>query len=158
MGVHNWEVPLYTVAVLWVFITGRSHYTLLTPHCGSLVGVHNWEVPLYTVAVSWMFITGRSHYTLCWQDGSCNGLQHYAALGRDQAGAASVNLAPSDRPMDVYSDVVELVERQRVKDAAMGDEVAQAMDGFVRRKVGWKLGPVIYLVSEVTSLWSYVIL
>jgi DNA-directed RNA polymerase len=29
------------------------------------------------------------------QDGSCNGLQHYAALGRDQDGAESVNLAPS---------------------------------------------------------------
>ena len=32
------------------------------------------------------------------QDGSCNGLQHYAALGRDTEGAASVNLAPSDVP------------------------------------------------------------
>lgn len=29
------------------------------------------------------------------QDGSCNGLQHYAALGRDQDGAESVNLSPS---------------------------------------------------------------
>ena len=47
------------------------------------------------------------------QDGSCNGLQHYAALGRDTAGAHSVNLAPSDRPMDVYSDVVELVSGMR---------------------------------------------
>ncbi|KAK2086781.1 hypothetical protein P7K49_032688 [Saguinus oedipus] len=39
------------------------------------------------------------------QDGSCNGLQHYAALGRDSVGAASVNLEPSDVPQDVYSDV-----------------------------------------------------
>ena len=43
------------------------------------------------------------------QDGSCNGLQHYAALGRDQAGAESVNLSPFTHPQDVYSDVVELV-------------------------------------------------
>lgn len=43
------------------------------------------------------------------QDGSCNGLQHYAALGRDQAGAKSVNLAPSEVPQDVYSCVVALV-------------------------------------------------
>ena len=43
------------------------------------------------------------------QDGSCNGLQHYAALGRDQAGAESVNLHPFHEPKDVYSDVVELV-------------------------------------------------
>lgn len=43
------------------------------------------------------------------QDGSCNGLQHYAALGRDDEGAMSVNLHPCDRPCDVYSDVVEMV-------------------------------------------------
>lgn len=43
------------------------------------------------------------------QDGSCNGLQHYAALGRDQVGAESVNLAPADRPQDVYSSVATLV-------------------------------------------------
>ncbi|CAO3633757.1 unnamed protein product [Cunninghamella blakesleeana] len=30
------------------------------------------------------------------QDGTCNGLQHYAALGGDLAGARAVNLAPSD--------------------------------------------------------------
>lgn len=43
------------------------------------------------------------------QDGSCNGLQHYAALGGDAAGAAAVNLAPLDRPQDVYSAVAQLV-------------------------------------------------
>lgn len=39
------------------------------------------------------------------QDGSCNGLQHYAALGRDLEGGASVNLVPSDQPQDVYKGV-----------------------------------------------------
>jgi DNA-directed RNA polymerase len=43
------------------------------------------------------------------QDGSCNGLQHYAALGRDEAGAVSVNLAPATIPQDVYSCVAALV-------------------------------------------------
>ena len=45
------------------------------------------------------------------QDGSCNGLQHYAALGRDKAGAASVNLCPFESPSDVYSNIVELVSK-----------------------------------------------
>ena len=45
----------------------------------------------------------------CFQDGSCNGLQHYAAMGRDVIGGASVNLTPSSVPQDVYSDVAELV-------------------------------------------------
>jgi DNA-directed RNA polymerase len=43
------------------------------------------------------------------QDGSCNGLQHYAALGRDSTGAESVNLTPADKPQDVYSCVAALV-------------------------------------------------
>ncbi len=32
------------------------------------------------------------------QDGSCNGLQHYAALGRDESGGRAVNLLPVDKP------------------------------------------------------------
>ena len=39
------------------------------------------------------------------QDGSCNGLQHYAALGHDSYGAKQVNLMPSERPQDVYLEV-----------------------------------------------------
>ncbi|XP_016945541.3 DNA-directed RNA polymerase, mitochondrial [Drosophila suzukii] len=69
------------------------------------------------------------------QDGSCNGLQHYAALGRDEAGACSVNLAPSAIPQDVYSAVATLVERSRKTDAQNGLHVAEALAGFVRRKV-----------------------
>lgn len=43
------------------------------------------------------------------QDGSCNGLQHYAALGRDLIGATSVNLMPCSVPQDVYSVVAQQV-------------------------------------------------
>ena len=32
------------------------------------------------------------------QDGSCNGLQHYAALGRDKLGATYVNVVPGGAP------------------------------------------------------------
>ncbi|OON23578.1 DNA-directed RNA polymerase [Opisthorchis viverrini] len=69
------------------------------------------------------------------QDGSCNGLQHYAALGRDCRGAESVNLTARDQPQDVYSDVAEVVEAQRQADAAAGIPVAKVLEGFVRRKV-----------------------
>ncbi|XP_074285149.1 DNA-directed RNA polymerase 2, chloroplastic/mitochondrial-like [Silene latifolia] len=43
------------------------------------------------------------------QDGSCNGLQHYAALGRDKLGAAAVNLVAGEKPADVYSGIAERV-------------------------------------------------
>ncbi|KAK2196917.1 bifunctional DNA-directed RNA polymerase [Babesia duncani] len=43
------------------------------------------------------------------QDGSCNGLQHYAALGRDLKGGIAVNLMPGDSPQDVYQEVLHQV-------------------------------------------------
>ncbi|XP_070230337.1 DNA-directed RNA polymerase, mitochondrial isoform X3 [Bos mutus] len=69
------------------------------------------------------------------QDGSCNGLQHYAALGRDSTGATSVNLSPSDLPQDVYSEVAAQVEVFRRQDAKQGVRVAQVLEGFISRKV-----------------------
>ncbi|NXT38235.1 RPOM protein, partial [Pelecanoides urinatrix] len=69
------------------------------------------------------------------QDGSCNGLQHYAALGRDLIGAISVNLMPCDVPQDVYSAVAQQVEEFRKKDAERGVKIAQVLQGFISRKV-----------------------
>jgi DNA-directed RNA polymerase len=45
-------------------------------------------------------------------DGSCNGLQHYAALGRDKVGGTAVNLCSYDEPQDVYIGVMEEVIRR----------------------------------------------
>ncbi|XP_068175572.1 DNA-directed RNA polymerase, mitochondrial isoform X2 [Antennarius striatus] len=69
------------------------------------------------------------------QDGSCNGLQHYAALGRDVIGATSVNLVPSEVPQDVYSGVAQQVEEFRAQDAKNGLQIAKVLDGFISRKV-----------------------
>uniref|UniRef100_F1KUB3 DNA-directed RNA polymerase n=1 Tax=Ascaris suum TaxID=6253 RepID=F1KUB3_ASCSU len=55
------------------------------------------------------------------QDGSCNGLQHYAALGRDRQGGSEVNLLPSKLPADVYSSVAKRVEDKRLEDEKSGD-------------------------------------
>ncbi|CAD7923451.1 unnamed protein product [Amoebophrya sp. A120] len=51
--------------------------------------------------------TNYLSHTPVFQDGSCNGLQHYAALGRDKRGGAAVNLLPSEVPQDVYTIVLE---------------------------------------------------
>ncbi|XP_031628513.1 DNA-directed RNA polymerase, mitochondrial [Contarinia nasturtii] len=69
------------------------------------------------------------------QDGSCNGLQHYAALGRDEYGAISVNLAPSNVPQDVYSTVANRVEELRQIDAENGVKVAIELEGLIKRKI-----------------------
>ena len=38
-------------------------------------------------------------------DGSCSGLQHYSAMLRDCVGGAAVNLVPSSKPGDIYTEV-----------------------------------------------------
>lgn len=63
------------------------------------------------------------------QDGSCNGLQHYAALGRDAEGGAAVNLAPSSRPQDVYSEVLGHVHTRIASDAKASAPPAELLAG-----------------------------
>lgn len=55
-------------------------------------------------------------------DGSCNGLQHYAALGRDLNGGKAVNLCMTDKPQDVYVGVMHEVIRR------VGDEARRTLD------------------------------
>lgn len=69
------------------------------------------------------------------QDGSCNGLQHYAALGGDLEGAKQVNLDPADRPQDVYSGVAQLVAADIERQALDGNEIAKALSGKISRKI-----------------------
>lgn len=69
------------------------------------------------------------------QDGTCNGLQHYAALGGDHAGARQVNLEPSDRPQDIYTGVAELVKEMVATEAKDGHALAKFVDGYITRKV-----------------------
>lgn len=88
------------------------------------------------------------------QDGTCNGLQHYAALGGDTVGAQQVNLAVTDRPSDVYSYVANMVEKQIEADVAKGREVAQMLQGKVSRKVvkqtvGSRSDSNVYLLSPM---------
>ncbi|KAH6894549.1 DNA-directed RNA polymerase [Thelonectria olida] len=69
------------------------------------------------------------------QDGTCNGLQHYAALGGDSWGAQQVNLMPGSRPADVYSAVANQVKESIAKEAAAKNIFALAVDGKITRKV-----------------------
>ena len=46
------------------------------------------------------------------QDGSCNGLQHYAALGKDVRGAKHVNMMAMKRPADVYTGIADTVREK----------------------------------------------
>lgn len=69
------------------------------------------------------------------QDGTCNGLQHYAALGGDSRGAAQVNLSAADRPSDVYTYVANMVEQVIEQDVEKGVAPAQILQNRVSRKM-----------------------
>lgn len=69
------------------------------------------------------------------QDGTCNGLQHYAALGGDSWGAQQVNLLPAEKPADVYSAVADLVRQDINEDAKIGNPIAKVMTDKIKRKI-----------------------
>lgn len=69
-------------------------------------------------------------------DGSCNGLQHLAAMGRDRAGCEATNVIPAkDRKRrDIYDEVKASVQAQVTIDAGAGDEMAKLWLGEITRK------------------------
>ncbi|KAK8459518.1 hypothetical protein SEVIR_2G161200v4 [Setaria viridis] len=90
------------------------------------------------------------------QDGSCNGLQHYAALGRDKLGAIAVNLVAGEKPADVYSGiatrVVEIMRRDSQKDPSTDPDAARArliLDQVDRKLVKQTVMTSVYGVTYV---------
>lgn len=43
-------------------------------------------------------------------DGTCNGLQHFSAMFRDEIGGSAVNLVPTERPADIYEHISDYVK------------------------------------------------
>ncbi|XP_057949957.1 DNA-directed RNA polymerase 3B, chloroplastic-like isoform X2 [Malania oleifera] len=90
------------------------------------------------------------------QDGSCNGLQHYAALGRDSLEAAAVNLVAGDKPADVYSEIAARVQnifkRDSNKDPAVDPNALLAkilIDQVDRKLVKQTVMTSVYGVTYV---------
>lgn len=87
------------------------------------------------------------------QDGSCNGLQHYAAMGRDLSGGAAVNLLPSDGPQDVYTQMADRVDAKIRRDRANGVWEAQllldSLGGVDRKLVKQTVMTSVYGVTFV---------
>lgn len=46
-----------------------------------------------------------------------------------------MNVLPSDRPQDVYNEVVKIILQLVEKDAKEGHEMAQLLEGKIQRKV-----------------------
>lgn len=87
------------------------------------------------------------------QDGTCNGLQHYAALGGDSVGAQQVNLDVTERPSDVYTFVANMVDAQIERDILKGDEVAKLLKGRVARKTVKQTVRILLISRFVRYFW-----
>ena len=77
-------------------------------------------------------------------DGTCNGLQHLSALGRDAEGGRWTNLVPSMEPHDIYQVVADCLKRT-AGDMARHEELARTWLDLVDRR----------LVKEATMTTPY---
>lgn len=82
--------------------------------------------------------TFLSHFP-CAVDGSCNGLQNLSAMLRDAEGGRAVNLVPSDKPHDLYSQVADLVWAKIEEEANNGNELAGLWKKVTKQKIRRKL-------------------
>ena len=83
-------------------------YVLLSLSSGSVITQTHPKMK-HRIFIECEYIMALILVYISLQDGSCNGLQHYAALGRDWLGAKQVNLVPVDRPQDPYAGVAGMV-------------------------------------------------
>ena len=72
-------------------------------------------------------------------DGSCNGLQNFSAMLRDEVGGTATNLIPCDTPADIYSEVsrvcTEKLRRIPSEEAKTWLRIADANNGVLPRGV-----------------------
>jgi DNA-directed RNA polymerase len=109
--------------------------------------------PFQTLAAAYALadaMDGKPVHVLAQMDGTCNGLQHYAALARSDEEAAAVNLVESDQPADRYAPIAALVAQIVEQDAAKGNQWAYMLTGMVDRKlVKQTIMTTVYNVTKV---------
>jgi len=68
-------------------------------------------------------------------DGTCNGLQHYSAMGKDLKGAEATNLINSEKPQDIYSEVLNVVRKSVQNDIKRNKKEAKNWQNCLDRKI-----------------------
>lgn len=78
---------------------------------------------------------GTLSYLPILMDGTCNGLQHFSAMGRDHEGGKWTNLVPGDTPRDIYNEVARRANRKVLNQAQQGYAGAEEWVGRIDRKM-----------------------
>jgi DNA-directed RNA polymerase len=71
-------------------------------------------------------------------DGSCNGLQHFSAMFRDERGGRATNLVPQPIPSDIYREVADVC-LVKIKHAATADALMKQWTTFANQYGDGKL-------------------
>lgn len=89
-------------------------------------------------------------------DGTCNGLQHYSALGRDIAGATYTNLLPSHDPQSFYDVVTAAVVDLIEEDCRESERYALDREGqpYLNPCFAWR-GRVVKKTVKVPAMTNY---
>jgi len=127
--------------VAWVH---ENEESILDSALNSLDGERRWadaDSPWCALAACFEWLGYRingtehvSHLPIA-LDGSCNGLQNFSAILRDSVGGAATNLTPHDKPADIYTEVLRLVEKRVAAAALEGQPWALKIDGKLSRKI-----------------------
>lgn len=76
-------------------------------------------------------------------DGSCNGLQNFSAMLRDERGGRATNLVPSEKPSDIYQEVANVVQGMINIDAEDGLKEALVWNSALYKTDGkWEHKPI----------------
>lgn len=127
--------------VQWV---GDHHDQILESALNPITGSRFWadaDSPYQFLAFCFEWLgytmTGDehvSHLSVSF-DGTCNGLQNFSAMLRDEIGGAAVGLVPSEKPADIYSVVKDKANAIIARDASTGSTVAARWVGKVTRQL-----------------------
>lgn len=115
----------FTDRILWTW----EHDEMLRAIAEDPYSNRQWEdadKPFQALAAAFEWAGYREH-GLDWVsripvalDGSCSGLQNFGMALRCEATGKAVNLIPSDKPADIYQDVIDIVHRELLK--ILGDK------------------------------------
>ncbi|CAA2141579.1 DNA-directed RNA polymerase [Hyphomicrobium sp. ghe19] len=115
--------------------------------------------------LAWCFdymgvLSGEPSYIPVAMDGSCNGLQHFSAMLRDEIGGRAVNLVPGDVPSDIYAEVAKLVttklEREVEEELADHWMAEEWLKLGINRKLTKRPTMVMPYGGQLTATMQYV--
>jgi DNA-directed RNA polymerase len=107
-------------------------------------------------AAFWSYGYGYVSHMVVPVDATCSGLQHYAALLRDEIGGKSVNLIPGFTRQDIYGDVANKVVEKLFRESSQFPIMARDWIKFgIDRKITKRQVMVVPYAGTFSSCMEY---